>query len=382
MAEIPTAVASLAIALLQIPSAAPTAAELTVGVTRTERGSGVPSRDTLALLPARIGDLHVRYVVLDDAGDPGRAARNARRFAHDERVDVIVCSNSTAASLAVLDVAAETGTPMITLATGKGVVAGVDEKRRWAFKTPPDDDLMAAAVADHMRALGVRTVAFIGSSDAFGEAWWAAFSSLAAQRGLEIVVRERFRPWSASVDSQVATILAAGPDAVLVGAAGAPAALPAKALARGGYRGRVYHTQGAVTDEFLRAGGEAVEGAFVPVGPAMVAAQLPDGHPSKRPALEFLARWEEANGHRPADAAAAHAWDAGLLLRAAVPVAALRARPGTPGFREALRAALENVHGLAATHGVFEVSPTNHQGFDRRARVMARIEHGTWKVAR
>lgn len=383
MTPFPSVLALLAAArLASLSSAAPPAPELTIGVTRSARGVVAAGQDALAVVPGTIGGLRIRWIVLDDGGDPGAAAANARRLTAEARVDVILSSNSTASSLAVLDVAALAATPMITLATGKGVVAGVDEKRRWAFKPAQDDDLMAAAVADHMRARGVRRVAFIGSADAYGEAWWGAFSSAAEQRGLAVVARERYRPSATSLDTQVATIVARRPDAVLVGAAGAPAALPPRLLAQAGYAGLVYHTPGVATDEFLRAGGSAVEGAFLPLGPAAVARQLPDSHPSKRVALEFLARWEEVNGGGRADEAAAHAWDAYLLLRAAVPVAAARARPGTREFREALRTALEDVHGLAAAEGVFDVSPTNHQGLDRRARVMARIEGGTWKLAR
>jgi len=35
---------------------------------------------------------------------------------------------------------------------------------------------------------------------------------------------------------------------------------------------------------------------------------------------------------------------------------------------------------MAADHGVFTFSPTNHKGLDGRAVVMVRVENGTWKV--
>jgi branched-chain amino acid transport system substrate-binding protein len=184
------------------------------------------------------------------------------------------------------------------------------------------------------------------------------------------------------VTGQILKILSAKPDAVLIGASGTPAVLPQKTLVERGYKGLVYHTHGVVNPDFLRVGGKDVEGAFLPIGPAVVARQLPDDHPSKKVALDFFAKYEAVHGAGSANSFTAHAWDAYLLLAAAVPAAQKKAQPGTKEFREALRAALESVRDLRATHGVFNVSPQDHQGFDERARVMARIQNGTWQVVR
>jgi branched-chain amino acid transport system substrate-binding protein len=362
------------------------AADLQVGVTLSATGPaaslGIPTRNTIALLPTQIAGVKVSYLVLDDATDPTTAVKNARKLTSENAVDVLFGSNSTPGSLAMLDVAAETGTPMIALAAGKSIVAPVDEKRRWAFKTPQNDDLMATALVDHMRSKGVKTAAFIGFADAYGEGWWGAFSRIAGEKGLKIAASERYNRTDTSVTGQVLKIVASRPDAVLIGASGTPAVLPQKTLVERGYKGLVYHTHGVVNPDFLRVGGKDVEGAFLPIGLAVVAKQLPDDHPSKKVALEFSAKYEAANGAGSANTFAAHAWDAFLLLHAAVPKALEKAKPGTREFREALRAALENVRNLAACHGIYNVTPTDHQGFDERARVMARIENGTWKVVR
>jgi branched-chain amino acid transport system substrate-binding protein len=233
-----------------------------------------------------------------------------------------------------------------------------------------------------MVSKGVKRAAFIGFSDAYGEGWWNEFSKAAQGAGIQIVANERFARPDTSVSGQILKIVAAGPDAVLVGASGTPAALPQKTLVERGYKGLVYHTHGVATADFLRVGGKDVEGAFLPLGPAVVAAQLPADHPSKAVSLDFIGRYEKAHGAGSFSAFASHAWDAGLLLQAAVPVALARAKPGTKEFREALRTALEQVHGLKATQGVYDLSAENHQGLDRRARVMAQIQGGTWKLAK
>ncbi len=379
-----TALATLALLATAAPSSA--RADVNVGVTLSATGPlaslGIPTRNTFALLPTTIAGQKVNYVVLDDATDPSTAVKNARKLTSENAVDVLLGSNSTPGALAMIDVAVETGTPMVALAAGKSIIAPMDEKRRWIFKAPQNDDLMSGAIVDHMASKGVKTVAFIGFNDAYGEGWWAAFQKTAEAKGLKILASERYARVDTSVTGQILKIVAARPDAVLIGASGTPAVLPQKTLVERGYRGLVYHTHGVANADFLRVGGKDVEGAFLPIGPAIVAAQLPDSHPSKKVALDFIKRYEAAHGPGTSNSFTAHAWDTYLLLEAAIPVALRKAKPGTKEFRAALRDALEGVKNLAATQGVFNMSPTDHQGFDERARVMARIEQGTWKVLR
>jgi branched-chain amino acid transport system substrate-binding protein len=377
----------LALAALAASLAAPAAAaELNVGITLCATGPaasiGIPTRNTVALLPATIAGLKVNWIVLDDATDPTTAVKNARKLTSENAVDVLMGSNSTPASIAMVDVAAETATPLISLAAGKRIIAPMDEKRRWVFKAPQNDDLMATAVVEHMVAKGVKTAAFIGFSDAYGEGWWTEFEKAAVAKGLKIVASERYARPDTSVTGQILKIMSTSPDAVLIGASATPAALPQKTLVERGYKGLVYHTHGVANAEFLRVGGRDVEGAYLPLGPAVVAAQLPADHPAKAVALDYIARYEKAYGAGTFSSFASHAWDAGLMLEATVPVALKKAKPGTKEFRAALRDAIEGVKGLKTTQGVFNVTPENHQGLDERARVMAQIRNGTWQIVR
>ena len=379
MTRLRLALAALAPAVLFAPAAA---AEINVGVTVSATGPaaslGIPTRNTLALLPTAIGGVKVNWLVLDDATDSTTAVKNARKLTSENKVDVVVGSNTVPNSLAMIDVAAETGTPMISLAAGARIIEPVDAKKRWVFKTPQNDQLMAVAVAGHMAGRGVKTAAYVGFADAYGDGWWSEFSKAAEARGIKIVASERYNRPDTSVTGQVLKILAAGPDAVLIGAAGTPAVLPQKTLVERGYQGLVYQTHGVTNPDFLRVGGKDVEGAFLPAGPVVVASQLPDSHPCKAAGLEFVRRYEAAHGAGTASSFGAHAWDAGLLLQAAIPVALGRAQPGTPEFRAALRDALEGVRDLRGAHGVFNPSPTDHLGFDERARVMVQVKGGAW----
>ncbi|MBK6629693.1 MAG: ABC transporter substrate-binding protein [Betaproteobacteria bacterium] len=355
-------------------------ADITVGVSVSATGPaaslGIPEKNTFALLPQTIAGEKVKWVVLDDATDTTTAVKNARKFVSEDKADVLIAATATPTSMAILEVAFETKTPQIAMAP----LPPAGDKAPWVFTTPQNFGLMAVAIVDHMAANGVKSVGFIGYADPYGELWLKAMQGAADAKGIKLTAVERYQRNDTSVTGQVLKIIAANPDAVLVAGSGTPAVLPQATLVERGYKGRYYQTHGIANRDFLRVGGKNVEGTLFPVGPMLLAEQLPDSHPSKKPALDYIKLYEGAHGPNSRSTFGAHAYDAYLLLTRAVPEAMKKAKPGTPEFRAALRDALENVKELPATHGVFSMSPTNHNGFDARAAVMATVSNGDWKL--
>lgn len=358
-------------------------AQIQVGVTVSATGPaaslGIPEKNTINLLPKTIAGEKVNYIVLDDASDTTTAVTNTRKLISEHKVDVVIGSTITPNSLAMIDVVAEAQVPMIALAASARIVEPVDGKRRWVFKTPQNDIQMALAIATHMADNGVRTVGFIGFADAYGEGWYQEFVKAAGLKKLQIVANERYNRADTSVTGQVLKIVSARPDAVLIAGSGTPAALPQKTLKERGYAGKIYQTHGVANMDFLRVCGKDCEGTLLPAGPVLVADQLPADHPVKKSAMAYVQAYEQAYGKGTVSTFGGHAWDAGLLLAAAAPEALKKAKPGTPEFRAALRDALENVKNVAGAHGIFNMSPTDHLGLDQRARVMVKVENGTWK---
>lgn len=357
-------------------------ADINVGVTVSATGPaaslGIPEKNTLSLMPTSIAGQKVNYIVLDDASDTTSAVANTRKLITEHKVDVVIGSTTSPNSLAMIDAVVEGATPMISMAASNRIVDPVDAKKRWVFKTPQNDIMMALAIAQHMSSAGVKTVGFIGFADAYGEGWFQEFSKIAELKGLKLVASERYNRTDTSVTGQVLKLVAAKPDAVLIAGSGTPAVLPQKSLRERGYGGKYYQTHGVANNDFLRVGGKDVEGTFLPSGGVLVANQLPADHPVKKSALDYVAKYEAAFGKGTVSTFGGHAWDAGLLLQAALPVALKKAQPGTPAFRAALRDALEGVKELPGAHGVFNMSPTDHLGLDQRARVMVKIEKGAW----
>ena len=372
-------------AVTAVGSASTVYADINVGVTLSATGPaaslGIPEKNTFALMPTTIGGQKINYIVLDDASDTTTAVKNIKKLIAENKVDVIVGSTITPNSLAMIDVAAEAETPMISMAASARIIEPMDAKRAWVFKTPQNDAQMATAIVEHMTNNNVKTVAYIGFADAYGEGWWNEFSKIAEVRKIKVIANERFNRADTSVTGQVLKILSAKPDAVLVGGAGTPAALPQKSLKEKGYKGIMYQTHGVANADFLRVCGKDCEGTFLPAGPVLVAAQLPDSNPIKKVAQEYVTKYEAAHGKGSVSTFGAHAWDAGKLLSNAIPEALKKAQPGSAEFRKALRDALEGTKNLTASHGVFNLSAQDHLGFDQRARVMVKIDGGNWKLA-
>jgi branched-chain amino acid transport system substrate-binding protein len=357
--------------------AAPAFAQIKIGVTISATGPaaaiGMPTRNAMLLWPKEIAGHKVEYLILDDGSDVTSATRNMRRFTEEEKVDAVIGPVTTPNALAMLDIAAESETPLIALAASSAIVEPMDAKRAWVFKIPQNDSHMATILTQHMADNGVKTVGFIGFADAYGEGWWREFSKLAELRKLKIVASERYARNDTSVTGQALKIMSAQPDAVLVAGSATPAVLPQKTLVERGYKGRIYQTHGIGTLDFLRVGGKDVEGTFFPSGPGVVARTLPDANPLKKTAMDFVRRYEAAYGPNTMTQFAADAWGAYLLIAHAAPQALQTAQPGSRQFRAALRSAIENTKNLTVPQGVINMSPTDHVGLDQRSRVMGRI---------
>ncbi len=355
-----------------------------IGMTLSSTGPaaslGIPEANTAKILPKEIGGIPVEAIVLDDGSDSTRGVANTRKLLTDEKVDVIVGSSTTPVSLAMLEVASEMKTPMISLAASAAIVSPMDDKRRWVFKTPQNDRLMADAIVDHMAAAKVKSVAFIGFNDAYGDGWLNVVTPALKAKGIELVASERYSRSDTSVTGPVLKLMTSRPEAVLIAGSGTPAALPQKTLKERGYAGKIYQTHGVANADFLRVVGKDGEGTILPAGPVLVAAQLPDSNPVKKAGLEYVQKYESMFGANSASTFGAHSNDALVLLQAAIPVAAKAAKPGTPEFRAALRDALEGLKDVVYSQGVVTMTPDDHVGQDKRARVMVTIENGAWKL--
>ncbi len=360
-------------------------AQVKIGVVSSSTGPialvGIPQKNTVPLLPTKIGNLSVEYITLDDTSDPTQSVTAVKKLIEEEKVDAIIGPSGSPNAMGVIQFVADAGVPLLAPVGTAAVVMPMDGKKKWVFKTTQNDDIIASALVDHMAKSGVKTLGFIGSGDPYGENWSKVVSALAEQHNIKIVANERFQRSDTSVTGQSLRVLGARPDAVLIAAPGGPAVLPQVTLFDQGYQGKVYQTHGAALPDFLKLGGKKVEGTILAASLMLVLPEISDSNPSKKVATEYVSTYEKANGSKPATFGA-NVYDAGLLLQNSIPQAAKKEKPGTKEFRAALRDALEETKELVGTQGVYNMTPTDHSGFDARGRELITVRNGSFVLLR
>ena len=377
------AVAALSLALpaLAVPAAAQTK-DITIGITVTTTGPaaalGIPERNALEFVPKEIGGVPLKVIVLDDGGDPTNATTNARRFVTESKADIIMGSSTTPPTVAVSNVANEAHVPHIGLAP----FPITPERAKWSVSLPQPIPIVGKVLYDHMKAHNVKTVGYIGYSDSYGDLWFNDLKKQGGELGLKIVDEERFARPDTSVTGQVLKLVAANPDAILVGASGTAAALSQTELRNRGYKGLIYQTHGAASMDFIRIAGKAAEGVLMASGPVMDPEDQPDSALTKKPGMALVKAYEAKYGPNSRSQFAGHSYDAFQVLERIVPVALKKAKPGTQEFREAIREALLTEREIAASQGVYNFTEKDRYGLDDRSRILLTVKDGKYVLVK
>jgi branched-chain amino acid transport system substrate-binding protein len=356
-------------------------ADITIGIslplTGPASGLGIPMANYIKLWPTTIAGEKLNVIVLDDATDPTKGVVNAKRFITEDKADIVMGSAATPAAIAMASVVAEAETPHFMFSPAV-LPAGKDA---WAFRLPQGNAVMAHAMIEHMKKNGVKTVGFLGYTDAYGESWLNDFKAQSTLLGgPQIVAVERFARADTSVTGQALKLTSGNPDAMLIVASGSGAAMPHKAIVERGYKGKIYQTHAAASRDLMRVGGKDVEGAFVTSGPAVIPEQLPANHPSKALATDFVAKYEKAYGVGSRNQFGGHAYDAVIVLEKVIPMALKKAKPGSKEFRAAIREAMETMGRTVVSHGVLNYTKDNHWGYTTETGLILKVVNGDWKV--
>ena len=357
------------------------AADIKVGLSVSLSGPnsslGVPyakgMQAALAFRP-EVNGRKIQLIVLDDGSDPTTAGRNARKLAEEDKVDVLMGTSGVPAAIAMAQVARDAKLPMIGLTP---IVLDAADNA-WFVTVAQPTQLMVDAVVERMSKDGVKSVAYIGFSDGWGDLVYNALVKAAAGAGIKVLGNERYARADSSVTGQVLKLLTMKPDAVMTGGAGTPGALPFLALTERGFKGPMYGQHGLINPDFVRVVGTSTQGAIMPTGPVIVAEQLPADYPTRKVAMDFRAVFQKVNNAPSSDAFSAYSFDGWMVLTDAL--ARTKGEPGTTEFRTSLRDAIVTTKEVVGTHGVYNFKPGELYGVDKRARVLVKIENGQWKL--
>ena len=343
---------------------------------------GIPERDTALMIEADVnarggikgpdGRLHpLKLVIYDDASDETKAVLAAKKLIDEDKVTAIVGTTLSGTSLAILDTVQRAEVPLISCAAAAKIVEPAAE-RRWVFKTPQSDHLIVGVLVDYLKAKGLTKVGWLNVDYAFGQLGWIEFEKATAAAGLSVVANEKFGQKDVDMTAQLTRVKAASPQAVVVWSIPPSASIATKNYADLGLRMPMFQSHGVGNKKYIELASGAAEGVRFPAGKLLVAEQLADNDAQKPVLLAYARDFETRYG--PRNTFGGHAWDAVQL--------AVRALGKAGSDRGGVRAAIEGTRNFVGISGVFDFSPSDHNGLDRRAATMIQIVDGQWKLAR
>jgi branched-chain amino acid transport system substrate-binding protein len=343
---------------------------------------GIPERDTALMLEANInakggikgpdGKLHpLKIVIYDDASDETKAVLAVKKLIDEDKVTAIVGTTLSGTSLAILDTVQKAEVPLVSCAAAIKIVEPVAE-RKWVFKTPQSDFLIVSVLVDYLKSKGLTKVGWLNVDYAFGQLGWIEFEKAAQKAGLTIVANEKFGQKDVDMTAQLTRVKAANPQAVVIWSIPPSASVATKNYADLGMTMPMFQSHGVGNKAFIQLAGPASNGVIFPAGKLLVAEQLPDVDAQKAVLLAYAHEFEAKYG--PRNTFGGHAWDAVQLVTKALEKAG--------NDRAGVRTAIEGTRNFVGITGVFDFSPTDHNGLDRRAATMIQISDGNWRPAK
>ena len=230
------------------------AEELNIGVvlslTGPASGLGIPTNSGFKLWPDTVGGLKYNLIVLDDASNPAQAQKNAQKLVTEDKVDVILGSSTTTPAIAMGETAASSKTVQLAISPAEFP----DGKGTWTFRLPQSTGVMAGGIIKHMKANDIKSFAFIGYNDAYGDSWFRDLKEQAEAAGIEITTEERYARADTSVTAQALKAIASKPDAIVIVASGSGSAMPHTTVVDRGFEGTIYQTHSAASRDLIRLG--------------------------------------------------------------------------------------------------------------------------------
>jgi len=310
----------------------------------------------------------LQAVIYDTEGDPTKTVLATNKLISNDKVLAIVGPSLTPTTLAIVPLVEKEKIPLISCAAGVKIT---DPIKPWVFKTAQSDLLAVAAIYQHMQKQNIKKVGIITVETAFGESGKEQLEAQAAKFGIELVQKETFGAKDTDMTAQLTKIRSAQPQAIICWGTNPGPAVIAKNVQQMNIKIPLYQSHGVASPKFVELAGDAAEGILLPTGKILVAQQLPDKDPQKAVLLNYIEQFEK-RFQMPVSGFGGYAYDAIRMLAAAL--------PGTDGNQEKLRDHLEQLKGLVGISGVFNFSPTDHNGLGPDAFVMVKIEKGGWKL--
>lgn len=312
----------------------------------------------------------LELVHYDDAGKPSNARNFAGRLIRSDRVDIIVGGSTTGGTMAVAPLVEQARIPFISLA---GAVVIVNPVKKWIFKTPQSDRMAAERILKDMKSRGLTKIGLISGTGGFGKSGRQQTLEVAKQVGIEVVADETYGPHDSDMTAQLTSIRnTPGVQAVLNFGFGQGPAIVTKNYAALAIGLPFYQSHGVASDAFLHLAGDAAEGLRLPASPLLVPDSLPASDPQKA-VVEAYKKEYEARWNSSVSTFGGYAYD-GLMMA----VTAIKAAGTTD--KAAVRDALEKITNHVGVTGIYNMSPSDHNGLTPSSFRMLEVKGGHWTL--
>jgi branched-chain amino acid transport system substrate-binding protein len=244
---------------------------------------------------------------------------------------------------------------------------------KYVFKTPQKDSQAATWIYRTMKEKGITKIAVLTGNDGFGASGKKQLEDLAKTEGIEILANEVFDKQATDLTDVLTKVKAVpGVQAVVTWTVVPAQSIVAKNMKQLGMDIPLFQSHGFGNPKFAQQAGVAAEGILFPAGRLLVVDDLADSHPQKK-LLAAYKKDYETTYKEDVSTFGGHAYDAVLIVTEALKKA------GTTDPAK-VRDAIEGLHGLVVTAGIYNFSATDHTGLDLNAFEMLTVKNGKFTL--
>ena len=336
---------------------------------------GAPESKTLEMLLEETNaaggiDGHpVELIIKDSQASAEKAISFARQLIEEEQVLAIVGPSTSGESMAIKDICQEAQTILLSCAAAETIVNPVAS---YVFKTPQKDSYAAIRIFQTMQEMGISKIGVVVGNTGFGNGGKAQLEKYAPEYGIEIAIAEVYDRAATDLTGVLTKLKARGVEAVVNWSIVPAQSIVAKNMRQLGMDVPLFQSHGFGNIKYVEAAGEAAEGIIFPCGRLLVADVLAAGHPQKDLLVKYKSDYE-SRYNEDVSTFGGHAYDAFLILKAAIEIA------GSVEM-SAVRDAIESLQGVVGTAGVFNMSPSDHNGLGLDSFEMLTVKDGKFVV--
>jgi len=335
---------------------------------------GAPEAKTLEMLAADInakGGINgkkLELIIKDSQASPEKAISFAKQLIEEESVFAIIGPSTSGETMAIKNFAEENKTIMLSCAAAEVIV---NPLAKYVFKVAPRDSYAAEKIYHQMKKMGISKIGVLSSNTGFGKAGKEQLEKFAPEHGITIALSEVYDKSATDLTAEVTKLKGAGVQAIVNWSIEPAQAIVLKNARQIGLTVPIFQSHGFANIQYARAAGAAAEGVIFPASRIIVAELLSDKNPQKSVLVEYKKKYE-SKFKEDVSTFGGHGYDALMILTRAVQAAG--------DDREKVRSAIENMKGFVGTAGVFNLSPTDHNGLDIDAFAMLTVKNGKFAL--